>query len=479
MVGPSSLGFRQWLGAYLAPPNLTTIVPYVSPSDFHDDDFGGGAFRLSTTVHQLVVLGDSRTNNDNLEANFYDWNQMGPVYAHLPLRTLDAAVLGRSVQLWQDYMDHPDNDYYWQMSVGHIPAPGEISEGKYPRVKVPTLNITGWYDAFQQSTINNYLGMTRYGPETLRGKHHLIVGPWEHDAGGRKYGDLDFGPEADGSFLPEELRFRELFLKPVELRWFDYWLKGIDNGMMDEPPVHVFIMGNNVWRGEEEWPLNRAKDAKYYLRSSGHANSHLGDGILSAEPPGSEPTDGFVYDPENPNLTYGGAISPYAGHGHNSDGPRDQRSIQTRSDVLVYTSQPVQGDIEVTGRILCKLNAASTAIDTDFTAKLLDVHPDGYAQILAEGIIRARYRNSFEKQELISPGQVYEYTIDLSSLSHVFQKGHKIQVEISSSNFPMYDRNPNTGHKFGEDAQVQKATQTIYHNSQHRSHIVLPVVLSS
>ena len=479
MTGPSYLGFVQWLGAYLAPPNLTTIVPYVSPDDFHDRVFGNGVFNLGTTLHHLAVLGDCRTNNAGLENNFFDFRQDGPLYRYLPFRTLDEAMLGKSEQLWQDYIDHPDNDSYWRMSVGHRPGPGEMSEGHYPQVKVPTLNITGWYDLCQSGTINNYLGMVRYGPEALRKKHHLIVGPWEHEVGVRKVGDFDFGLQACGDDLPEELRFSPYFLKPVELRWFDYWLKGIDNGMMDEAPVHVFRMGENAWRAEEAWPFSRAKETKYYLRSSGHANGRYGDGVLSTEPPAAEANDSFSYDPENPILTYGGTASAFLGHGQNSDGPRDQRVVQGRDDVLVYTSEPMQADIEVTGPILCKLYAASSAPDTDFTAKLIDVYPDGYAQILREGIIRARYRKSFEKQELINPGKVYEYTIDLWSVSNVFQKGHKIQVEISSSNFPLYDRNPNTGHKFGEDAELQKATQTIYHNSQYASHIILPVLQSS
>ena len=182
-----------------------------------------------------------------------------------------------------------------------------------------------------------------------------------------------------------------------------------------------------------------------------------------------------MYDPADPVITYGG-IEAWQGLGTpNTDGPRDQRLIQKRNDVLVYTSDPLQANVEVTGRILCKLYVVSTATDTDFTAKLVDVYPDGYAQLLKDGVIRARYRNSFKQQELISPGKIYEYTVDLWSVSHVFQKGHKIQVEISSSNFPKFDRNPNTGHKFGEDAQLQKATQTIYHNRRYPSHIVLPV----
>ena len=224
--------------------------------------------------------------------------------------------------------------------------------------------------------------------------------------------------------------------------------------------------------------MSRAKDTNYYLRGSGHANSRYGDGLLSAEPPGTEPSDGFVYDPEDPVITFGGTQAGYLAHGRRTDGPQDQREVQNRNDVLVYTSEPLQADVEVTGRIICKLFAASSAVDTDFTAKLIDVHPEGYAQIIRDGVIRARYRNSFEKQELIDPGKVYEYTLDLWSLSHVFQKGHKLQVEISSSNFPMWDRNPNTGHKFGEDAELQKAQQTIYHNSEYPSHIILPIVRS-
>jgi len=189
-----------------------------------------------------------------------------------------------------------------------------------------------------------------------------------------------------------------------------------------------------------------------------------------------EPADGFVYDPEDPVPTYG-CIQPWQGYGiPNADGPRDQRLVQSRNDILIYTSEQLQRDLEVTGRILCKLYAASTALDTDFTAKLVDVYPSGYAQILREGIIRARYRNTFKKQELLTPGKVHEYTIDIWSISHVFQKGHKVQVEISSSNFPKYDRNPNTGHRFGEDTELQKATQTIYHDSRYPSHIILPVV---
>lgn len=474
MTGPSYLGFTQWMGATEGSPYLATIIPYCSPDDHHDNIFPSGAFQLTNSMHILSVLGgESRTNNFNLETDFFDWNKLA---THLPLRTIDEAMMGKRTDLWQDFMDHPDNDHYWRFSVGDRAGSGQLGAGRYAQVKVPTLNITGWYDQVQQATINGYLGMTQYGPEALRSKHHLIVGPWEHAVGKRVVGDLDFGSDANAEHLLPEFQWQLFWLKGVELRWYDYWLKGIENGMMDEPPVNIFVMSKNRWRREKQWPLSRATHTKYYIHSHGRANSRFGDGILNTNPPGQEEADRFTYDPNDPVPTFGG-IEQWQGYGiPNSDGPRDQRVVQGRNDLLVYTSEPLDEDAEVTGRILCHVFASSSALDTDFTAKLIDVYPNGYAQILREGILRGRYRNSFKRQELLKPGEIYEYPIDLWSLSHVFQKGHRIQVEISSSNFPKYDRNPNTGEKFGEDTQLQKAQQTIFHNSQHQTYILLPIV---
>lgn len=476
MSGPSVLGYYQWLGASLNPPHLITIIPSVSLGDWHEHMYDGGVLHLGTALHQLAVLGSSRTDNDNLENSFYNWDQKGPLYRHLPLRTADRYMIGKEEPLWQDYLDHPDNGFYWEVGVGHNPGPTQIGPGKYSQVHVPALNITGWYDTCHQGVITNYLGMMTYGPEGVRDKQHLIVGPWEHSIGDRIVGDFDFGPEANGEALPQDLRFSSYFLKGVELRWMDYWLKGIDNGIMDENPVHVFTMGSNRWRSDKQWPIRGSVETRYYLSSGGKANTRGGDGVIDTVLPADAQPDRFVFDPEDPVLTYGGALSSWEGHGHNSDGPRDQRRIQTRNDVLVYTGEPMRAALEVTGNIVCKLFAASTAADTDFTAKILDVHPDGYAQILKDGVIRARYRKSYETWELIVPGKVYEYTIDLWPLSHSFEPGHRMQVEISSSNFPLYDRNPNTGHKFGDDTRGEKAVQTIYHSGQFSSHVLLPVV---
>ena len=458
MCGGSYLGFVQWMGATEANRYLTALIPYVTPDDHWDNVYPNGAFQLSNSLNLLALLGNlTANNNDGLRNDFLDWDKL---YRYLPIRTMDQAIFGQTDILWQDLVDHPDNDHYWRFSVGDRPRAGEMSAGKYAQVQVPTLNITGWYDQVSQSTINGYLGMVRYGPEEIRDRHRLLVGPWRHGVGPREVGDLDYGPEADVDF------------RPIELRWYDYWLKGIDNGMMDEPRVDIFVMGDNKWRGEHEWPLSRSRNTKYYLHSEGRANSRFGNGTLSTRPPSREPADVFVYDPDDPVPTYGGNVSMYPSTG----GPRDQRAIQRRDDVLVFTGEVLRKEVEVTGRVLTMLHAASSAADTDFTAKLVDIHPNGYAQLLAEGIIRARYRDSFKKQILLEPGKVYEYTIDLWSISHVFKRGHRIQLEISSSNFPKYDRNPNTGHKFGEDAELRKATQTVHHDADYPSHIVLPVI---
>ena len=375
---------------------------------------------------------------------------------------MDEQMLGQRKQ--RDLIDHPDHDEYWRFSTGQRKsAAAEVIPGRYPEVRVPTLNVTGWYDTCLQGVINNYLGMVRYGPKELREKHQLIIGPWVRlPAGQSTVGDIKFGPQAHVDLLQ------------MEHRWFDHWLKGMANGVESEPPVSRFLMGANQWHEEKVWPGPQAPLTKFYLHSAGKANSLLGDGTLTTKAPADEPPDTFISDPTDPVPSIGGNVVRFPRDIF--EGPRDERPIQMRNDVLVFSGSARDRAMEVTGPLVVKLFAASTATDTDFTAKLVDLHPDGYAQILEEGLIRARYRESFEKGKLITPGKVYEYTIDLWSLSHLFQKGHRIQVEIAGSDFPKYDRNPNTGEKFGASARMQKATQTIYHDRERPSHIVLPVV---
>lgn len=263
-------------------------------------------------------------------------------------------------------------------------------------------------------------------------------------------------------------------MEDLRLRWFDYVLKGIDNGMAQEKPVKIFVMGRNVWRDEDDWPLARARETRYYLHSQGKANTLSGNGELSAAAPAAEPADKYTYDPADPTPTRGGGLC--CDNNHEPSGAFDQRPVEARTDVLVYSTSPFKEDTEVTGPVSVELYASSSAVDTDFTGKLVDVWPNGYAQNLTDGIQRARYRVTPEKAEFMNPGEVYKFTIDLVATSNVFLKGHQLRVEISSSNFPHYDRNLNTGGDQGHSTRMMKAINSVYHDREHPSALIVPVV---
>jgi hypothetical protein len=263
---------------------------------------------------------------------------------------------------------------------------------------------------------------------------------------------LDFGEEAS---------FKN---KQFQLRWFDSQLKGISNEAMEEPPVKIFVMGANKWRFENEWPLTRTNYQKYYLHSYGKANTLNGDGWLSTKSVEKEQADNFTYNPADPVIS------------EETMGPYDQISTERREDVLVYSTPNLKSDLEVTGPVKVILFASSSAINTDFTAKLVDVYPDGRAMRICEGIIRASHRNPEETPSNIEPGKIYQYEIDLWATSNLFKKGHQIRVEISSSNFPRFDRNLNTGNHIATDTCMVKAEQIIYHDKMYPSCIVLPVI---
>lgn len=259
------------------------------------------------------------------------------------------------------------------------------------------------------------------------------------------------------------------------LRYYDYHLKGEDNGVADEKPVRIFVMGANEWRYEDAWPLDRAQPTRYYLRSGGRANTLNGDGALSLDAPaGDEPPDVFVYNPMDPVPTSGGGLC--CDPAFMAPGAYDQRAIEARADVLVYSTPPLERDVEVTGPVRVTLYAATSARDTDFTAKLVDVEPCGFARNLTDGILRARYRKGTGAAELVEPGEVYEYDIDLWATSNVFKRGHRIRLEVSSSNFPRFDRNMNTGEAIGSDAAGVAALQAAHHSAAHPSHVTLPIV---
>jgi putative CocE/NonD family hydrolase len=261
----------------------------------------------------------------------------------------------------------------------------------------------------------------------------------------------------------------------IYLRWFDHWLKGINNDVTKMPKVQIYVMGKNQWRGENEWPLARTQFTKYYLHSAGKANSRFGDGTLSTQPANNEPPDHFVYDPATPVPTAGGL--PCCTEQYEAgEGSFDQSEVETRNDVLEYTTPVLEKGVEVTGPLQVVLYVSSSARDTDFTAKLVDIYPDGTAYNVQDGIQRVRYREGYEKKVWMSPGEVYEVKIDLQATSNYFGPGHRIRLEVSSSNFPRFDRNLNTGGNNYDETKWVVANNTVHHSGVHASYILLPVI---
>ena len=477
MYGISYFGFTQWASAVHHPPALKAMVPFQTWNDpLNGVIFRGGALELGTSGNWQLMMG-----LDVLMRRHRD----------------DPQAMGRAIYMLAKEMDALGKLGYWSLPLNEFGplhrqnvAPSffqnfsrpmdrthELIEpmtivGKHEQVTVPTLNAGGWYDIFLQDTITNFTTMREHGstPEARQSK--LVIGPWTHGHVTNPIGELNFGFGSSAAFIDLQIDFTNL-----QVRWFNHWLKGIDTGMLKEAPIKLFVMGANAWRDEQEWPLARAVNTRYYLHSNGGANSLHGNGYLTTDLPDRDESasDKYDYDPNNPVITRGGALllSP-----EYPPGPFDQQPTESREDVLVYTSGELKEDLEVTGPIKVHLWAVSSAPDTDFVARLVDVHDDGYAQNLTDGIIRARYRH-FERGEtpsLIEPGKAYEYEIDLWATSNVFKAGHRIRLEATSSNFPRWDRNPNTGHDFGTDTEMVVAHQTILHDAEHASYIVLPIV---
>ena len=457
--GGSYVGFTQMTQAIRGSQYLTAMAPTVTTLNIYGNwIYTGGAFQYGFTLPWGALFVDGRINQSFTP---HDWPK---AFKHLPIATADEAV-GRRNQHYRDWVEHPTRDSYWDAN---------SHETTQDQVSVPLFNVGGWYDIFLSGMLEDDVEIRKQGKtEAARSGKRLMVGPWVHGVGNREnfraeapyqLDRMDFGPAA------------EVDLEPVYLRWFDYWLKGIDNGVGSEPPVKIFVMGENYWRHENEWPLARAEYTKYYLQGDGNANSLHGDGRLSSDAPaGGSDTDTFTYDPSDPVPTLGGNNCCW------SDivpmGAFDQRGAERRHDVLVYTTDVLTEPVEVTGPITATLYAATTARDTDWTAKLVDVHPNGYAQNILDGIVRARYRaRAGGPASPIEPGTVYEYAIDLWSTSNTFLPGHRIRVEISSSNFPRFDRNLNTGEDPGTGVSMETAEQTVYHSSEYPSHILLPVI---
>jgi uncharacterized protein len=459
MFGGSYVGATQMLTAIAHPPHLAGLCPVVTASNYHSNwTYQGGAFEQwfneswTSGLAQNTLARQTGARDNAMkgawELPLGDYPLFNP-----PADGKTPEATATLAPYFLDWIAHPSEDAYWkQWSI----------EAHFRDINVPMLTIAAWYDLFQDGSLWNYMGVKAHGgTDAARQGQHLIVIVGGHAGNGPHVGDVDFGPAShfdDGE---------------TTLNWYDYLFKGVKNEFAGKR-VRIFVMGMNQWRDEDDWPLERARATTYYLHSDGQANSVRGNGMLSTTAPAAETADHYVYDPANPVPTIGG---PLCCDGfHLRAGPIDQRPAEARDDVLVYSTPPMTADMEVTGPVTLDLFAKSSAVDTDFTAKLVDVWPNGFAQNLTEGILRARYRDSQEKPELMTPGQVYHLTIDVWSTSNVFRKGHVLRLEVSSSNFPRFDRNLNTGGDNGSGTRFVPATNTILHDAEHASALVLPVV---
>jgi uncharacterized protein len=457
MIGGSYVGATQLLTAIVHPPHLAGLCPVVTASNYHDGwTYQGGAFEqwfdeswtsglAQDTLRRLV-----ERNTNALDGVWKLPLSAYPVF-QLPEPSTGSSLTRFLAPYFQDWLSHPEDDQYWkQWSI----------EEHYSDIQVPMLTIAAWYDIFLGGSLRNYEGVKLHGGnEAARQRQRLLVVIGGHAGSGRKIGSVDFGPAAK---LDED---------EVVLKWYDYLFKNQPNEFSTGKRIKLFVMGANQWREEEDWPLPRARTVNYYLHSDGRANTAKGNGSLSSTPPEAERADSFRYDPTNPVPTVGGPLC--CDSVHLKPGPLDQSPVEAREDVLVYSTPPLAEDLEVTGPVSVELFASSSAEDTDFTAKLVDLWPDGFAENLTEGILRARYRNSQTAPEFLRAGQVYRFTIDLWATSNVFQKGHRLRLEISSSNFPRFDRNFNTREKDPAGGKPIVAVNSVRHESSYPSSLTL------
>lgn len=464
MYGSSYVGATQWLAAVTAPPHLVTIVPSNTASDYYDGwTYQGGEFRLAFVLPWALGLATAAAENrkDDQTATTITAASDDPTrwLAFRPYRDLPPLQPGNpTVAPWYfDWIAHSRRDDFWtRWSI----------RDQYASVKVPVLNMAGWYDAFLAGSVENFTGMTAGGATgQAREGQRLVIGPWDHIAWGRsdsKPAPLlkDIGPVADSP------------INQLMLAWYDHFLKGVDNGVAKTPRVDYFLMGANTWKSAPSWPLPQTDWQRYYLSGRG---DHTRKGELSTSPPPvGDPADRYTYDPANPVPSIGGHSCCSAAS--SPQGPYDQTAAEQRSDVMVYSSAPLSADTEVTGPITVDLWAASSATDTDFTAKLTVVKPDGAVINLNNGILRTAFRDSLSDPSPIEPGRPYLYTITIWPTSYLFAAGDRIRLEISSSDYPQFAPNPNTGEPFGASAALTTAEQTVLHDAAHPSSVVIPVI---
>ena len=466
MMGYSHGGGTTWQAAMENPPHLKAIAPWSSGGAGGRGEVppvSGGAIQFMNTLNWMTV--EAVEVVDRLEREGQDVTEMRRIF-EWALSNLDEYCNFLPLK------DMPFTRFesigrLWNMRLHPMPAAEPERRRRFEKVIVPCFHLSGWYDILEFNVIESFKNMREFGGSQItRESQHLMVGPWAHSAWLLSYlAGINFGGAVVGqsrNLVSDEL-----------IAFYDKYLCGKD---IKIPAVRYFMMGKNRWQIADTWPLPDTQWQRFYFHSKGSANTSAGDGILSRENPGSEPADIFVYNPHHPVPTVGGPMtSPIAGFGYVA-GPLEQSHIEQRNDVLCYTTPELKEDIEVTGPLQLHVSAATSARDTDFTARLVDVYPDGRSHNVADGILRASGRKSESKPELVNPGEVNEYVIGMGNTSQLFRKGHRIRIDISSSNFPLYDRNMNTGNPIGEDAHGIPALQTIYHESECASYIDLPVI---
>ena len=474
MIGGSYLGWVQWWAARNHPPHLTTIIPNVSPPDpYFNIPYEYGAFFLMGAIWWADILEQEATADISgksiLDISKKDYHKL---LRHLPVVELDSIVMGKQNKYWREWIAHPDNDDYWDRAsfLNYLED-----------LNIPVYHQSGWYDGDGIGTKLNYLKMVSLGHKNQK----LVVGPWGHSDKATRMGPnmTDFGPNAI------------IDLENSYVRWLDHWLLGIDNGIDKEPLVSVFAMGSNKWLYGDVYPLPETKFTKYYLASDGRANTSRGDGRLTTQPPeGTAPaTDTYVYDPGDPtpdptfNYDLDKTDENAADSADSSAAESMDEAIaeqiefygridEMRQDILVYETPRLEQPLTFVGPVSAVLYAASSAKDTDWFMRLSMINDSDVVYPLVHGVIRARYRNSFSKPELLEPGKVYEYHLDLWHTGITVPAGNRLRVEVASAAFPMFSRNLNTGGHNETETEFVKATQTIYHDASHPSHILLPVI---
>ncbi len=443
MAGASYPGIAVWRAAVQGNPHLAAIFPMVSGDDEYLDRFysPGGAMKLG---HRLLWISDNYHPRGHPQPDFKGY------ITHLPLRTSDVAAAGREIPIWQEALDHPSYDSFWQ----------QLSlRQQLEKVDCAVSSMGGWFDNYAPDDLDAFSRLAHLGRDV-----ETWIGPWAHSFTYR-FPDVDFGPES------------RPHVRTMQLAFFDRQLKeSAPLPTAAKARLHLFVMGPNIWREEHEWPLARTHYTYFYLAGQGKANSAQGDGSLTAVPPdkGQSKADHFAYDPVQPVPTQGGALC--CDTDTLPPGPLDQSSVERRSDVLVYTSSPLREDLEVTGPIRALLYVATSANDTDFTAKLVDVPPVGAPRIITDGIIRLRYRLSLTTSSFVKRNSPYQVSVDAGVTSYVFAAGHRIRLEVSSSNFPRFDRNLNTVEPVADALNAIKANQTVYHERKYPSALILPVI---